>query len=256
MIKSEFYKMMEKLCPNDLAESWDNCGIQINTEKDKVNRVLTALEITDSVIDEAVSKGCDVIVTHHPMTRSGMISVDYNNFMGRLYIRLITAGISVYSCHTSFDKIDGGNNDYLAHLLGLDNVGRFAKDNEFCRRGYLPLPLIPEEIVEILEKKLGVDSRYFRFIGEPDSKLLKVGICTGGGADFIQDAFEEGCDLFITGDVKYHFAQAAKAMGIAVLDAGHFATEKIFAENMTDKINQKNCIEVIASEIDINPYLW
>lgn len=155
MIKSEFYKMMEKLCPNDLAESWDNCGIQINTEKDKVNRVLTALEITDSVIDEAVSKGCDVIVTHHPMTRSGMISVDYNNFMGRLYIRLITAGISVYSCHTSFDKIDGGNNDYLAHLLGLDNVGRFAKDNEFCRKGYLPLPLIPEEIVEILEKKIG-----------------------------------------------------------------------------------------------------
>ena len=57
MIKSEFYKMMEELCPNDLAESWDNCGIQINTEKDKVNRVLTALEITDSVIDEAVSKG-------------------------------------------------------------------------------------------------------------------------------------------------------------------------------------------------------
>ena len=93
MIKSEFYKMMEELCPNDLAESWDNCGIQINTEKDKVNRVLTALEITDSVIDEAVSKGCDVIVTHHPMTRSGMTSVDYNNFMGKLYIRLITASM-------------------------------------------------------------------------------------------------------------------------------------------------------------------
>lgn len=256
MNKCEFYTMMEEICPNDLAESWDNCGIQINTEKKDIKRVLTALEITDEIINEAISKECDMIVTHHPMTRAGIKSVDYNNFIGKYYNRLISLGISVYSCHTSFDKMDGGNNDYLANLLELEDIGRFEKDNEFCRKGYFSSPLTPKEIMKLLEKKLGVDSRYFRFTGDANMKISKVGMCTGGGADFIPNAYDEGCDLFITGDVKYHFAQDAKSMGIAVLDAGHFGTERIFADNMAAQINSKKCIEVTSSTIDINPYLW
>lgn len=256
MIKSEFYNMMEGLCPNDLAEDWDNCGIQINTEKKHVDKVLTALDITDSVIDEAISKSCDMIVTHHPMTRAGMKRVDYNNFMGKYCIRLINAGISVYSCHTSFDKIAGGNNDYLATLIGLENISNFDRDNGFCRKGCFESPLLPVEIIKLLEEKLCVSSKYFRFIGKADRKISKVGLCTGGGSDFIEDAFEEGCELFITGDVKYHFAQDAKAMGIAVIDAGHFGTEKIFADNMAEQIMKKNCVKVVNSTIDINPYLW
>ena len=256
MLKSEFIKAIESFCPPELAEDWDNTGIQIDIGYPEVKKVLTCLEITDDVITEAMDKEVDWIVTHHPLIFTSTSSVEFKDNTGRYILRLIRAGISVYSAHTSFDAAEGGNNDNLGKLLGFENVSHFDHGNSYLRKTDLPEEKYFGDIIKDVSEKLGVDFRLFRAVGDPEIKVKRIGWCTGSGAEFIQDAFNEGCQLYITGDVKYHDAQLAKGLGMAVLDAGHFGTENHFRENMAEVLRKNEDLDVMVSEIDINPFSW
>lgn len=256
MLKKDFYIKMEEICPNELSEEWDNCGIQINTDREKVERVLVALEITDDVIYEAIENDADMIVTHHPLIFGEIKKIDNFDILGRYLSLLIKKDISVYSCHTSFDIMDGGNNDYFGNLLKLKNIRMFNKtDNKFCRKGNLEKETTLVDYVDLVSRYLSIDKRFFSLTGNENRIINSIGWCTGGGSGFIADAVNEKCDLFITGDLKYHDAQMAKAMGIAVLDCGHYGTEKIFVDNMGDCLTEKTECTIIKSKIDINPFV-
>ena len=247
---------MEQICPSELAEEWDNCGIQINTEFQDVYRVLTALEVTSAVIDEAVEKKVDMIVTHHPLIFRGMKEIDYNNTQGSYVYRLIREGCSVYSCHTSFDKMEGGNNDYIGQVLGIRNIEPFEEDNGFCRKGITPIEITFRDFLRQTALALNVSERLFRAVGDMDKTICTVGWCTGAGTEFLEDACREGCDLFITGDLKYHDARTAAELGLCVLDAGHYGTEQIFVDIMSELLSRKTNCDIIKSSIDINPFIW
>jgi dinuclear metal center YbgI/SA1388 family protein len=253
--KGKFYRIIESICPSELAEDWDNCGIQIDTEYDDVDRVLVALEVTDQVIREAIDKNVDMIVTHHPLIFGSIRSVDCHDVTGGYVYQLIRNGISVYSCHTSFDALEGGNNDYLGNLLRLQEIERFETGNPLCRKGVTPYEISLADFVRGMAASLGIEERKIAVVGDPAQTICTVGWCTGSGTEFIRDAAEEDLDLFITGDLKYHQAQEAKARGIAVIDAGHYGTEKIFVENMAELLSSKTKCEIIRSRIDIDPFL-
>ena len=78
--------------------------------------------------------------------------------------------------------------------------------------------------------------------------------CTGAGAEFLDTAVAAGCDLFLTGDVKYHTAQHARDLGMNVLDCGHYGTEYIFCENMRSKLDKFYNLDIIQSRVNINPF--
>jgi putative NIF3 family GTP cyclohydrolase 1 type 2 len=107
---------IQLLAPRELEEEWDNSGMQINMGNNEVSRVLVALEITKSLIAEAMMKGVDFIITHHPLLFNKIDQVDNNDIIGNYIIDLVKADISVYSAHTTFDEAFGGNNEYLADL--------------------------------------------------------------------------------------------------------------------------------------------
>ncbi len=134
MKKNELIKTIEAFCPSATAEDWDNCGFQVNCGKEEIACVLVSLEVTNEIIDEAIEEGADFILTHHPLLFQGIKKIDNNDVIGNYIIRLIQNQISVYSCHTSFDKLPGGNNDYIGTLLELSNVRPFDNDNGFCRK--------------------------------------------------------------------------------------------------------------------------
>lgn len=246
---------MEELCPNELAEDWDNCGVQINTEFQHVEKVLVSLEVTDQVIAEAVEQNVDLIVTHHPLIFGSYRKIDSETVLGRYLNQLIRAGISVYSCHTSFDIMEGGNNDYLGEVLGLAEVEPFENGNPFCRKGITPTEITFQNFIHQVSEALGVSARFFSATGDLSRNITSVGWCTGAGAEFMEEALEEGCDLYITGDLKYHDAQNAKALDLCVLDAGHYGTEKIFVDNMAELLGRKTNCEILKSKIDINPFV-
>lgn len=259
MNKKRLVEIIEEICPSETAESWDNCGCQIDIGRpDKeIRKVLVSLEVTDAVIDEAVTIGADFILTHHPLIFGAIKNVKESDVTGRYLIRLISAGISVYSCHTSFDKLDGGNNDYLGLRLDLENVRPFDRDNGFCRKGEAPFSVTFAEVIRMAEDALAMEQKEFRWVGDLTKSIETIGWCTGAGSEFLRDAAEDGCDLYITGDVKYHEAQMAKEMGLCVLDIGHYGSEKIFAENMADMLYgrcAREDIEFVQSEQNLNPF--
>lgn len=265
MPMSELIAEIEVIAPRELEEEWDNCGMQINMGNQEVNKVLIALEITKSVIAEAMMKDIDFIITHHPLLFHKIDVVDNNSITGNYIIDLIKASISVYSAHTTFDGAFGGNNEYLADLLGLSRIRRIknkrpsmkgdAREFVCGRMGNFPEPITMEAACRLVENALEIKGE-LRTVGDPNKIISTVALCTGSGGDTMDAAIKNGCDLFITGDVKHHEAQKAREKGICLIDAGHFGTEKIFSENFADKLRKNigSKTQVIESEINTNPF--
>lgn len=261
---------IEKIAPAALQESWDNSGLIIGFEDSDVKKILTCLEINHEVIDEAKKKNVDMIVTHHPLIFGSIRSLCMNSYKDRIVMELIAAGISVYSCHTPFDKVKGGNNDIIAEKLGLTSVKNLCGESvgpasrmierrdeaDIGRTGVFRKPMKLRQVIDYVSQELGLSLRQMSFVGSLELDISKVGLCTGAGADLMEMAARSGCDLFITGDVKYHEAQSAKELGICLIDAGHYGTEKVFGEAMKAELEDKleGRAEVIASEVNIDPF--
>lgn len=268
---SDVKAAIEEIAPLSLQETWDNSGLIIGFENETVEKILTCLELNEAVAEEAVAAGVDMVVTHHPLIFGGIKAITGGSAQGRTMMKLMKSGISVYSCHTPFDKIRGGNNDMIAELLDLSSVKNLRGDDvespskmvdrmdeaDIGRIGKLKKPMSFMDFIAAAADKLNMSIRDFRMVGDLDSEITTIGICTGAGADLIEMAAAAGCQLMITGDVKYHEAQSAKDIGICVLDAGHYGTEKFFAANMKKMLDKEldGKTEVIASKMNIDPFM-
>lgn len=269
------YKILEKAiearAPLTLQEDWDNSGWQVRLKTD-FNRILLALEIRSDIIEEAVNKGCDLIITHHPLIFTpldqviGLEGIDFsnaeeidsNNITSSMVIDLIQEGISVYSTHTPFDKCPEGNNDYLGSMLGLDSFSTLEYGEGYVRVGEYSEAVTLDEIMERASSQLGVSRRFFRYTGDQDISVKRLCWTSGAGADFMVSAIIENCDLYITGDLKYHDAQKAHELGINVLDLGHYATECIFGRAMSNILIDGGVYDradVLLSDVNINPFV-
>jgi len=249
------FKELNEIAPLELQEEWDNSGWQINLNNPDIERVLVAMDITDDVIDEAIFEKCQLIVTHHPLFFGSFNEIDSNKLIGNYAVRLIGAGISVYASHTPFDKVKGGNNDYLGKLLDLEDVGYLkGDDSKFLRTGYLKKKCNISEFADFCSNKLNLSKEFFNFVGDKDAKVKKIAWCTGAGADFIELVKYNECDLYLTGDLKYHTALEAKAISLNVLDLGHYATEHTFVDNMSNKLKNLKGLKVVESKVNNNPF--
>lgn len=259
---SKVRQVLNEIAPERLQESWDNCGMQIDMGRGFANHVLVCLEINKEVIEEAIDDDIDLIITHHPLLFRPTKCIDNNTVEGKYLIDLIFTGISVYSAHTSFDRVRGGNNDDLAAKLGLAEVSDFPGQDDVCsngkpgigRMGTLTEPETLLTFAERLSTALGVPGG-IQVSGDPCKMISKVGLCTGSAGEYFRDAAAEGCDLYITGEISHHEMQMAREMGLAVIAAGHFGTEWIFQENMAGQLREKlgEEITVMESKSRANP---
>ena len=256
----ELARVVEEIAPLELQEPWDHSGWQLKLIDGEVRRVLTALEINEQVADEAVRLQADLILTHHPFLFGPLREIDCGTVLGSTVIKLVQNGISVYSTHTPFDKCSGGNNDDIGRRLRLEAVKPMKEDQDgYCRTGMLAEPMTAEAFVFYAAEAFQISPDFFSFAGPADDMVRKIGWCSGAGADFLDAAFDAGCDLFLTGDVKYHTAQHARDIGMNLLDCGHYATERIFAENLTaqltERLHPQDRPELLLSRVDLNPFV-
>lgn len=260
---SELTEFIESIAPLGTQEEWDNSGWQIRL-KPEFSRVMTALEIRSDMIGEAVREGCDLIVTHHPLIFDELGSVDNNSFIGKNIIALISGGISVFSLHTPFDKCPGGINDSFGELLGIQDIRLVTGDSGdytggYLRSGVLSKPMSLHEFIELASGALDMLPSQFRFSGDTRVKISKICWCCGAGTEFMDLALKEGCDLFISGDLKYHLAQAAREQGLNILDPGHYGTEKHFVHSMAEMLRAAFPAEadnIIESKTNIDPFAF
>lgn len=257
----ELIQIINTHAPRDLEEDWDNSGWQINLAEDEVSKILVTLEITDAVIDEAESIGADFILSHHPLIFGEIDVVDCNKATGNYIARLIKNNQSVYSTHTSFDSAFGGINDDLAERVGLQKIRKLHmhKPNGepieiIGRMGEYESEKTLDEVCNIVKDALKIDMKLI-VVGDPESKIKRVAVCGGAGGDAISGLINH-CDLFITGEVRHHEGQMAKEGNLCVINAGHFATEKYFAENMGDKLKSElgDRVEIIESSVSVEAF--
>lgn len=119
---NEVMTSLEGLAPSHLAEKWDNVGLMIGSRKQSIKKVLCALDLNLEVIEEAIEKGANLIVTHHPCFFRPINQIDLDTPMGQMIKKLIQHEIAVFAMHTNLDIVKGGINDYLASKLDLKQV--------------------------------------------------------------------------------------------------------------------------------------
>ncbi len=145
----DIINIMEKAAPTALAEEWDNVGLAIGDPDGEVKKILVALDVLPSVIEEAIQLQVDMIVTHHPMLLFQKIkSITADTALGSKIYRLIQHNISAFSAHTNLDIAFGGTNDVLAELAGLENIEILEETTaEELKKIVVYVPLTHEEAV-------------------------------------------------------------------------------------------------------------
>ena len=252
MEKQRFLNVLNDIAPLSLQEEWDNSGLQVDCGNKEVQRVLLALEITNRVIDEAKREKCDMIVCHHPLLFVPVRQITPDYTTGAYILRLIKEGISVYAAHTCFDKAPGGNNDHLMKEIGCSVPEDLA--GGIARIGHLDKLVTFDEFISNVNAACGYEG--LRIQGDSDREISRVAVCTGAGGEYLYEAYRQGADAFVSGDIRHHDAQAARDLGICLIDAGHYGTEWQFVPNMAAKLraDERFTAEVVKSESMTNPF--
>lgn len=247
---------IESFAPLSLQESYDNCGLQIGDPQGDVSAALLCLDVTEDVMDEAVERGCDLVISHHPLLFRGLKHITGTTPAERIATRAIRDGISIYSAHTNLDSATHGVSDQMARMLSLRSRRPLCPTTPGADTGLGIIGEIePTPVLEYLRHvKDTFAVRALRYTEQsPHIVIRRVALCGGAGAEFIGYAIAAGADLYITGDVKYHdFAEHASQILIA--DIGHWESEAC-APAIFARILRESCPDfpTYAARADRNP---
>ena len=223
MNKYEITKQIEKFAPLETQEKWDCSGWLVDTNKTEIQKIMLCLTVTDDIVQQAQKQNCDMIVAHHPLFN---VALKYKN-------------IDIYCAHTNLDKAKGGTTDTLIKTLGLSDFYVENFGGEFTR--YIDF----QTLLQDFTAKLKTISPHLRYINNKNIKQLsRIAFCAGSGTEFIQEAFENGADALVTGDLKFHTALESP---IVVFDIGHFESE-ILVLPIFEKIIENGVEFVYAKE--------
>ncbi len=361
----EIMAIMETLAPPELAAEWDNVGLLLGDPEKEVRRILVALDVTPEVVEEAGSRGANLIISHHPLFFRPWKNLRFDCGQGALIRRLIQEDIMVYSAHTNLDFAALGVSYHLAVKLGLEDIeilkptyqeryyklvtfvpaeaesqvreaicaagagwignyshctfripgtgtflplagtnpyigqeGKLEEVKEYRletilprerlpevlqalhkahpyeevaydiyplanegpaqgigRLGQLPQPVSLQELALTVKKELGVERVVV--VGDSERKIKKVAVCGGAGSDMIETARVKGAEVLVTGDIKYHEARRALELGLALIDAGHFATERVIVPALVQYLQeelQDREVMVLAAQKEKEPW--
>ncbi len=234
---------MNEFAPEYTAMEYDNVGLQVGSKAKTVNKVLLALDMSEIVLKEALSIGAQMVITHHPYIHDPMTAITDATKKGEIILRMIENGIALYCAHTNLDKAVGGTNDILFDLLGLtDKEGLYATDQHgfsLGRVGNLQTGSKLKDFAIMIAKRVGIN--VVKYVGDGEALVKRVGLCSGGaaGAKYVKVAKDKGCDVYLTGDVRYHEAQDALDIGIHLVDYSHFGSEIIYADPLCKYLNEQ-----------------
>lgn len=253
---------LEHYAPLPLQEGYDNAGLQVGlTEAVEMSGALLCLDVTEAVVDEAIQKGCNLIVSHHPLIFRKLARISDENYVQRTVRKAIKNDITIVAMHTNMDAAAGGVNFKIAEKLGLENVQFFAGEKEVDGVkggegviGEVAEDMAADDLVLMLKERFGLECvQCNQLLRRP---IRKVALCGGSGAFLLDAAIRAGADAFITGEMSYH-EYFGHEQEIQICVIGHYQSEQftgeifrsIILENFPDA---KCCI----SEINTNPILY
>ncbi|MDA3902158.1 MAG: Nif3-like dinuclear metal center hexameric protein [Desulfuromusa sp.] len=338
--------LLNQLCPPDLAEDWDNVGLQVGDPTAKIDKILVCLDAEEIAIQEAHRQGAQLLISHHPLIFKPLKRLSPTDMTGRVLYQAIKQDMAVVSAHTNLDRAADGLNDWLATRLGVNvpiplerpekghfyklvvyvplghemavrdaifaagagqigaydhcsfnsrgtgtfrgcqgtqpfigtpgklemteevrletvvpvsvlnkAVSRMLQAHPYEEVAYDLIPLANERLdvglgrVGHLEKtislrqfaeqvKTSLQLTSLKLVGDLQRQISRVAVCGGTGMSLFSAAVRHGADCLVTADIKFHEAQRARAEGIALIDAGHFATEQIMVAELSQRLRK------------------
>ncbi|MEX2981805.1 Nif3-like dinuclear metal center hexameric protein [Streptomyces sp. C36] len=245
-VLSEVIAALEALWPPERAEQWDAVGTVCGDPEAEIGRVLFAVDPVQEVVDEAVTLGADLLVTHHPLYLRGTTTVSAGTFKGRAVHTLIKNDIALHVAHTNADSADPGVSDALAGALDLRVTGPLVPDpaDPSGRRGLgrlceLDPPMSLGEFAERAAKRLPATAQGIRVAGDPTRTIRTVAVCGGSGDSLFDQVRAAGVDAYVTADLRHHPASEARAHSpLALVDAAHWATEWPWTEQAAAQLDE------------------
>jgi len=338
--------VLNKLCPPDLAEDWDNVGLQVGDPAAKIEKILLCLDAEEIAVQEARRLGVQLIISHHPLIFRPLKRLSPTDMTGKVLYQAVKHDIAIVSAHTNLDRAADGLNDWLAQRLGVketvpveapenrafyklvvfvpvghekevrdalfaagaghvgaydqcsfssSGIGTFrggegtqpfigvvgereqteeircetivpvaltrkviarmlqahpyeevaydllplansSGDVGLGRVGQLDHPLSLQQFAQQVKQQLQLPA--LRLVGDLQQQISKVAVCGGTGMSLFSAAQRHGADCLVTGDIKFHEAQRARAEGVALIDAGHFATEQIMVSELSARLRK------------------
>jgi len=239
---------LESIAPLRLAADWDAVGLLVSPRRPAIERIMTCLSLTEDVANEAVRRGADLVVSHHPLPFRPVARLTDESHVGRVLLALAGAGTG------------GGINDQLAAMLGLAHVAPLEPDAElplvgFGRAGTAAAGTTVAALAR--RAAAALDVRHVHIVGAAGRPAGRVGIVCGSGGDCIPQVMRWACDTLLTGEIKLHQAIEAAAAGLAVVAVGHHASERfsmaVLAERLAAAVPGLECW---ASEVERDPLGW
>ncbi|NPD92419.1 Nif3-like dinuclear metal center hexameric protein [Xylanibacter muris] len=254
----EVVSALERFAPLPLQEDWDNAGLQIGLTEAEASGALLCLDVTESIVDEAIARHCNLIVSHHPLLFRGLKVISDADYVQRTVMKAIRNDICIVSMHTNMDNARGGVNFMIAEKLGLADVGFLscgsAADSGSGVTGMFAEGMGAEDFTSLVKGVFNVECLQCNELLH--RKIRKVAVCGGAGDFLLGKAVEAGADAFITGEMHYHvyFGYEQK---IQICVTGHYQSEQ-FTNEIFKSIITEECpgLPVVMAETNTNPIIY
>ncbi|MEX0686325.1 MAG: Nif3-like dinuclear metal center hexameric protein [Balneolales bacterium] len=246
----------EKWAPESNKLDYDNIGLLTGSKTKIIHSVLTCLDVTNDVVEEAISLNCDMIIAHHPVIFDKLSRINPDNFLGNLLYKIISQDIAVLAVHTNLDAAINGVSFVMAQQIGLKNT-RFLVEGDsdlephgFGVIGEYEDSLSKSNFLEAIKSKLKCES--IRYSGSKET-ITKVAVCGGSGSSLASKAIEMQADAYITADIKYHDFFLDKP-DFMLLDVGHYESESPVIDVMRDTLKKEFTeLTVESTSVNTNP---
>lgn len=231
MTVKNIYDFLNTYCPYELAEEWDNPGLNVGRMDQPVRKVFLALDPTQEAIAAAKEAGCQLLLTHHPLIFSPEKQINDQTETGRHILALAESGIAHIACHTNLDVAEGGVNTCLAAYCGLETSELFA--------GLGRMGEIKTTFTALKDRlKNSLPSPHCTGVYSHE-EIRKIALIGGSGGSLLEEAIAEGCDTFVTGEAKYNHVLTAREAGINLLMLGHYETEYIVLAPLAEALKKE-----------------
>lgn len=237
---------IEAVAPLQWQEDYDNAGLIVGNKENNCSGVLICLDVFTGTLEQAIQKNCNLIISHHPFIFRGIKKLLYGSQTERILTLALKNDIAIYASHTNMDSAFCGVNSVLAETLGLQNISpldnsKFPENENYLgvgAIGMLQQKTQAKDFLSFVKKQLNLPA--IRFIGNLEQDIQKVGLCGGAGSFLTQTAIKNNCDIFLTGDLKYHDFLSYED-DIILADIGHFESEQFIKQRFFDIISKKMC---------------
>lgn len=257
---AEIIRMLNELAPEQIACSWDNVGLLAGRNDKDVQKILLCLDVTDAVVEQAVTQGVDMIVSHHPLLFRPLKRINNESMTGRRLLQLIQGDVVCYAMHTSFDCAEKGMAYAAANLLQLqdqqvldeafsyEDAEGVSAQGGIGRIGELSEPVTVRALLDTVKDTFQTGALLV-YGADLEKQVSRVAISPGSGKDQVEAALRAQAQVLLTGDISHHIGLDAKEQGLILVDAGHYNLEHIFSEYVAAYLKER-----LAENVEISVF--